>query len=188
MTYVLLLRGINVGGHNKLPMNDLKEMLRGMRFEQVNHYIQSGNVVFSSTPMTSDELEQAIEVRIQETFDLDVPAMVLTSGEFETAVERFPFSADQAEKSVLVFLSGEGSGEWADRAGPLAGEHEQYERIEDVAYLHCPDGLASSKAAETLLTRPKSGIKATMRNWRTVNKILELLSDTRPAAHTGQER
>ncbi len=175
--YVLLLRGINVGGRNRLPMNDLKELLREQGFERVNHYIQSGNLVFTTDESSTEKMEQEIESAITERFGLSVPAMVMSSAKFEDAVSGFPFLPEEEEKSVLAFLSGEGSGEWADRAEPLTGESERYRRIDDVAYLYCPNGLSKSKAAEALLTAPRKGMKVTTRNWRTVNRIIGLLSE-----------
>ncbi len=173
--YVLLLRGINVGGHNKLPMKELKTALVSLGFRHVNHYIQSGNLVFATEPTDTAALEEMIEANIVGAFSISVPAMVLSADEFERAVQRFPFSDEQAEASVLTFLSGDGSAEWADRARSRTDEGDEYERIESVAYMYCPNGLSRSKAAATLHEKPKQGIKATNRNWRTVNKIVEML-------------
>lgn len=175
--YVLLLRGINVGGNKKLLMNDLKEMIRELGFNHVNHYIQSGNLVFSTSVQSTQKLESTVEKGIDKRFGFDVPAIVLSAQGFETAVQRFPFSTDEAEKTVLVFLSGEDSGDWADRAEERVTGDEKYDRTGNVAYLYCANGIERSKAARAVLTKPRAGIKATMRNWRTVNKILDLLSE-----------
>lgn len=176
VSYVLLLRGINVGGNNKLPMKDLKEALLAIGLEDVSHYRQSGNLVFTTANQDTEELEQKIENEIRQRFGFSVPSMIMTAEQFETAVQNFPFAQDDAEKSVLVFLSGDGSGDWADRAKEKITADEKYERVGSVAYLHCPNGLSRSKAAEAVLTKPRPGVKATMRNWRTVNKILDLLN------------
>lgn len=175
--YVLLLRGINVGGNNKLPMNDLKESLQGLGFENVDHYIQSGNLVFTAGNRQTEELELVVEKSINDRFEFEIPAMVIAAEEFGQAVRQLPFELDEAEKSVLVYLSGDGSGEWADRAQEKITGGERYERRDNVAYMYCPNGIGRSKAAEAVLTKPRAGVKATMRNWRTVNKILGLLSE-----------
>lgn len=183
----MLLRGINVGGNNKLPMNDLKEALRGLGLEEVSHYIQSGNLVFSASTDNTEALESSIENKIVETFGFRVPAMVIPAMEFESATQSFPFTPAEAEKSVLVFLSGDGGSEWADRAIEKISGGEKYTRPGNVAYMFCPNGIGRSKAAEAVLTKPRSGVKATMRNWRTVNKILGMLSEIASVSETANK-
>ncbi len=176
--YVCLLRGINVGGHNKLRMKELEEAFRNLGFDNVSSYIRSGNLVFTAPgDETTESLELKIESEIRDRFGYEVPAITISSRDFDRAVKNLPFSAEEEEKSVLVFLSGDASSEWAERARPKIAQDERFDLQENVAYLYTPNGLSKSKAAESLLSRPRVGVKATMRNWRTVNKILEMLAD-----------
>lgn len=174
--YVSLLRGINVGGHNKIKMLELAEEFNKLGFTQVQWYIQSGNLVFRA-PDEADTgvLERKIEERIADRFGLKVPAMVIEADDFRRAVRDSPFADDETEKSALVFIDGEAAGQWAQTAAGLVAGGERCVVKSDVVYLLCPDGLGRSKVANALLANPPRGIKATMRNWRTVNRILEML-------------
>ena len=175
--YVSLLRGINVGGHNKVKMRELEEAYREIGFEQVRSYIQSGNLVFGANPEdVTPELEQKIEEQIKARFSLSVSVMVVEAESFKTAVAGSPFADHELEKSVLVFVDGEAATGWVKAATGMAVEGERCVVTGDnVVYLFCPHGLGRSKLANAFLASPPKGAKATMRNWRTVNKILEML-------------
>ncbi len=176
--FVCLLRGINVGGNNKIKMRELEAALGGQGFGDVRTYIQSGNIVFTSdAAISTDDLETQVETVIAENFGLTVPAMVITRERFQRAVQEFPFGDELAEKSVLVFVSGEGSDDWVARAKAKVGADDQLLMKNGVVYVYCPNGISKSKAAESLLATPKRGVKATMRNWRTTGKLTEMLNE-----------
>lgn len=176
--YVALLRGINVGGHNKVRMKELVAALEAAGLEEVNSYIQSGNLVFRAPGSSNaDDMTAKIETTLQDSFSVQAPAMVLEAKDYVRALDQFPFAEEQSDTSVFVFLSGEGSGDWAERARQHIQAPDRLEVINNTAYLTCPNGISKSKAAEVLLAKPTNGIKATMRNWRTVNKIAEMLSE-----------
>jgi uncharacterized protein (DUF1697 family) len=177
--YVSLLRGINVGGHNKIKMKVLSDAYRELGFEQVSSYIQSGNLVFiSTTDQTTAQLDQQIESHIQSRLDLNVPVTVITAETFKQIVADSPYSGDEEEeKSVFVFIGGEGAEAWAKVGAGLVIGSERSAVEDGVVYLSCPNGLGRSKAANALTARPPVGIKATMRNWRTVDKILEMIEE-----------
>lgn len=172
-----LLRGVNVGGHNKIKMVELADELKKLGFEQVQWYIQSGNIVFGA-PDGDDtaELERKIEEQIASRFGLNVPAMVIAGDDFRRAVADSPFADEELEKSVLVFLGDAAAGKWAQASFDLAVGDERCALRDNVAYMYCPDGLGRSKLANALLATPPRGVKATMRNWRTVNRIVEMLN------------
>lgn len=175
--YVSLLRGINVGGHNKIKMRELEEACRELGLDHVMSYIQSGNLVFIAPDGDSaDELERRIEKQIAARFGLNVPVMVLDAERFKRAVNDSPFAGGEPEKSVLVFLDGEGAGEWAQSAARLTVEGERCAVEGNVAYVLCPHGLGRNKVANALTANPPAGAKATMRYWRTVNKIVEMVT------------
>jgi uncharacterized protein (DUF1697 family) len=89
-------------------------------------------------------------------------------------VNESPFSGQQAEQTVVVFLSGNGSVAWATQAKQDLVGDEQLAVTVEAAYLYAPNGLGRSKAANALLSKPPAGIKATMRNRRTLDKLLEM--------------
>ncbi len=176
--FVALLRGINVGGHNKVRMKEFVSALESAGLLNVRYYIQSGNIVFSTVSDESDtDLTVLIEGVLKDSFEVIVPVLVIGEDPYRQALERFPFSESEAEKTVFVFLDGESSAEWAERARPHLESLERFQSADGVVYLHCPNGISMSKAAEYLLAKPPAGIKATMRNWRTVNKIADMLSE-----------
>ena len=176
--FVALLRGINVGGHNKVRMKEFVSALEHAGLLNVSYYIQSGNIVFSTAgDMSNTDLTALIEEVLKDSFDVVAPVLVIGENEYRQALERFPFPKSETEKSVFVFLDGEGSAEWAERARVHLGKLEQFQLGDEVVYLYCPNGMSKSKTAENLLAKPPAGINATVRNWRTVNRIADMLSE-----------
>ena len=89
--HIALLRGINVGGHRKIKMDDLKQMFRSMGFKNVATYIQSGNVVFDAPQGQPDELSRSIQQQIEETFGHDVPVIIRSPADLKAIMKTFPF-------------------------------------------------------------------------------------------------
>jgi uncharacterized protein (DUF1697 family) len=94
-TYIALLRGINVSGHKKIKMADLKDMLLKKGFQDVVTYIQSGNVVFKSEETVHEELEDKIKKGIADTFGFDVPVLVKTKREIEAILRESPYTKEE---------------------------------------------------------------------------------------------
>ena len=170
--YVILLRGINVGGRNSLPMKELRDILEQHGCESVQTYIQSGNVVVSSTaPPDSAVIATAIESR----FGFAPRVLVIPGDCFAKIAEANPYKDEEVEgKSVHIsYLDGEAS---ADIAGLEACKSvsEEFVLTTDAFYLFAPEGIGRSRLAsraEKLL-----GVEATSRNWNTVRKLLEMLA------------
>lgn len=175
--FISLLRGINVGGNNKLKMAELRESYVSLGFQNVQSYIQSGNLVFEAGKDADvRSVETVIEKQITAKFGFTVPVMAMTETELRHVLGVCTFNPEQMEKSVIVFLSGDDIRGWAESArNHLVGDEEMV-TSDGVAYLYCPNGLGRSKAANTLLSQPPKGIKATMRNLRTLNTLLEMTS------------
>ncbi len=99
--YVALLRGINVGGHKKLPMAELRELMEALDFTEVSTYIQSGNVAFSSTSeITSEVIMEAIKLK----YGWDVPVLLTTGSEIKKILKNCPFPQEAKEKSYFGLL------------------------------------------------------------------------------------
>ncbi len=175
-TYVALLRGINVGGRS-LPMKNLKAILADLGCDNVQTYIQSGNVVLESDA-DSAELAPQISNRINEAHGFEPRLMILTRAAFEEAAAHNPFpAADDFPKTVhLGFLESEPP--QPDLAGldAVRKDSERFALRERVYYLHTPDGFGRSKLAER--SERLLGVPMTMRNWRTVGKLLAMLDTT----------
>jgi uncharacterized protein (DUF1697 family) len=170
--YVLLLRGINVGGHNKLPMKDLREILAALRYESVKTYIQSGNVVLSARSAPD---ESAIIAAIDKRFGFSPRILVIPGEQFEAVAEANPYKDEDLDGKFLHvwYLAGPASPDM-DGIETRKGPNERFTLSEDAFYLRAPDGIARSKLAndvEKLL-----GVEGTGRNLNTVRKLMEMLA------------
>lgn len=175
--WISLLRGINVGGSNKLPMAELRELFAGAGCADVRTYIQSGNVVFRAKDVERGELAARLAVAIEEAKGFRPAIMLLTREELEAAVEANPFpKAVSNPKSLhLWFLSREPEDPDLDALDDLRTPTEHYELRGAVLYLWAPDGIGRSKLAGR--AERAVGVEATARNWRTVEKLRELASE-----------
>ena len=175
-TYIALLRGINVGGHNKLLMRDLTKLLEKLGLKNVKTYIQSGNVVFQSDRTDSAKLATEISEAIGESHGFTPQIFILDKEALQKAMTANPFSEGEAEpKSLhLFFLDAVPEDPDLSSLEELKAENERFELIDDVFYLHAPDGIGRSKLAE----RAGRGwnVSITARNWRTVTKIMEMVT------------
>jgi len=166
--YVILLRGINVGGKNTLPMKALCDLLDAEHYQNVKTYIQSGNVVLSAAQRPDDKLSHMIERR----FGFVPAVMSLSEAEFLNAVKRNPFTAEDG-KSLHFYFCNTAPRLDAERLQSLAAATERYELVGKVFYLHAPDGIGRSKLAAQV--EACLGVPTTARNLNTVNKLVQLL-------------
>lgn len=173
-TVIAWLRGINVGGHNKLPMRDLAALLAGMGLVNVQTYIQSGNVVFQTKRTNLPELAQEISAAIEESHGFTPQIMLLRLVDLQTAVAHNPFPEAQADHKTLHFYFLESAPAAPDLATLEAVQidTERFALIDTMFYLHAPDGIGRSKLAANV--EKALGVATTARNWRTVSKMLEM--------------
>jgi uncharacterized protein (DUF1697 family) len=179
MRYVALIRGINVGGNKKLSMADLRDSMSGLGHTDVATYIQSGNVVFTSSQDDPTELEREIEQRIAQDSGLDVSVMVRSHEELATMIDANPFQDAAARPTELhvSFLSALPDEERLREIDPRQFEPDEYRFGDRVMYLRCPNGLGRSKLAAYPWER-RLGLRATSRNWNTVSKLRSMLEST----------
>lgn len=177
-TWIALLRGINVGGANRLPMAELRDELSGLGFEDPATYIASGNVVFGADGDPDADHAEALARRIATTIEARhgfLPrVLVLSAAEFREAMEANPFPEAQSEPGTLhlYFLAERPADVDASAFDAVASPTERWKLGDHVLYLHAPDGVGRSKLAarvESLL-----GVPATARNWRTVTRVWEM--------------
>lgn len=173
--WVALLRGINVGGNNLLPMKALKAELEALGAEQVKTYIQSGNVVFQHTEAQADVLAEKIAAAIQVTWGFTPRVLLLSQQPFLHALANNPFAEAESEPSTLHlwFLAEQAQNPDLERLNQLQKNSEAWHLTDNVFYLHAPEGIGRSKLAE--LIERCLGVPATARNWRTATKIRDLL-------------
>ncbi|TQK51195.1 uncharacterized protein (DUF1697 family) [Streptomyces sp. SLBN-118] len=178
--YAALLRGINVGGHRKVPMPELRELLTELGHGDVATYLQSGNAVFNSASDDEKALTTALERAIHRRFGFAVDCVVRSGPYLRAVADDCPFPADRLEARQLHVTY------FSEPVGPerLASIHaeaylpEEFRLGDRVLYLYAPNGLGRSKLAEAL-GRPSlfKDIVATTRNWNTVVKLVELTRD-----------
>ncbi len=169
--YAALLRGINVGGKNKMPMKDLALVFESVGCSDVRTYIQSGNVVFTSGRFES-ELRIELETAIRHRFGFAVPVVLRTRDELQGVLPANPFPE---EESHVMFLAELPSPERIATLDPNRSPGDAYTVIFREIYLHVPKGVADTKLTNAYFDS-KLATVSTARNCRTVAKILELMA------------
>jgi uncharacterized protein (DUF1697 family) len=176
-TWIALLRGINVLGRRKLPMGQLVAELEKLGLSDIRTYIQSGNVVFRSRRRKASALAAQITKAIGSSHGFEPQVMVLSVEELAEAVAGNPFpTADEEPTTVhLFFMAAPPTHADLEAIDALRAGREEYVLYGNVFYLRTPDGFGRSKLAqkaERLL-----GVPTTARNWRSVNRILEMAEE-----------
>ncbi len=174
--HVALLRGINVGGGNKIAMTELRALADELGWERAETYIQSGNLVFEAADERT-ELEMALEAGIRRRFGLDIPAIVRAADEWPAlvAADPFPEAAEAEPNRLMLLLSKRPPG--PEAAAALQERARDGERVAVAAgalWIHYAGGAGTSKLTPALIDR-LVGSPATARNWRTVLKLQEML-------------
>ena len=191
-THVALLRGINVGGRNKVPMAELREVVASLGHTGVSTYIQSGNVLFSTGETDAGQLSAALEAAITERFGLWASVVVLSRDELAQILAGSPYQDEPNPRLVhVVFLNAEPPPDVLDRiataqeAAAAKGSRDTVQAASQALYLHTPDGFGTSELAQVLLSRilsppakqKKQALAATARNWATATKLLSLCEE-----------
>lgn len=171
--YIALLRGINVGGHNKLPMQALRDILASLECENVRTYIQSGNAVFRSTA-NPDTLAADIQSAIEQQCGFAPPVLILTAERLTAIAAANPFPEAEGTPTHLHVLFFREAPENPDleTLRQIKADTEAFDLGADAFYLHAPEGIARSRLA--VRAEKALGVDATGRNWRTVLKVLDL--------------
>jgi uncharacterized protein (DUF1697 family) len=164
---IALLRGINVGGHKKVEMAKLRALMEELGYRDVRTYVQSGNVVFSGRRRSPQHLESALA----DAFGFEVPVVLRTRDELAAIIRAHPLRklANDPAKLVVVFCDAKA----AVSLDPDAFAPETFVVRGREIFLWLPDGLGPSPLAKELAAKPR-GRTSTARNWRTVEKLLEL--------------
>jgi uncharacterized protein (DUF1697 family) len=169
--HVALLRGVNVGGKNKVPMAELRLVFESLGYADVSTYIQSGNVVFSADGAVSAE---RIETAVAKRFGIEPAVVLRTARELRRIVEGCPFGGAHPSKLHVGLMARRPE---ADVVKGLDGEPFRPDEFvvagRDV-YLHLPNGMGRAKLPAYLERQVQ--VPVTIRNWRTVTKLVELTS------------
>lgn len=173
--HVALLRGINVGGRNRLPMADLRRIFRDVGCEEVETYIQSGNVVFAAGPELAGRVPGLVGAAIAEEFGYDIPLVTRIRAELEAVADDNPFLEEGADLKTLhvAFLGDEPGADAVEALDPDRSPPDEFRVRGREIYLCCPNGMARTKLT-TQYFDSRLDTTSTMRNWRTVLKLVEL--------------
>jgi uncharacterized protein (DUF1697 family) len=176
MKYAAFLRGINVGGKNKIKMETLREMCAALGYQNVTTYINSGNVIFEIAEEADDKtLAAEIERAIRADFALDIKVMTRSIDEIKTIIENNPFAGQfENDKDLHVFFLDEPlSAEKREILVSTNNENEQYAVSNREIFCLLRVSVLDSLMGKDYIAK-KLKVSATARNWRTVNKVLEL--------------
>lgn len=179
-TYVGLLRGINVGGHNKVAMSALRDFMSGLGCEAPRSLLQSGNLVFGSRASTSAALERLLEVEAARRLDLHADFLLRTAAQWKTMIDRnpFPAQAKQDPSHLLVFLLKRSPEPERFQALQRAITGPEIVRIVGrEAYVVYPVDIGHSRLTSTLIENTL-GVRGTGRNWNTALKLDALANAT----------
>ena len=173
--YVALLRGINVGGRNRLPMADLRDIFTAAGCAEVRTYIQSGNAVFEATHDLAEALPEIVTVAIRGKFGYETAVVVRSGEEMRRVATSNPFDTSGDPRLLHVaFLADTPIAEAVSSLDPDRSPPDEFVvRGRDV-YLRYPNGVARSKLTNEYLASRLQTV-STMRNWRTVLKLLEMV-------------
>lgn len=176
-TWIALFRGINVGGNNIIKMADLKAWCTGLGHQNVQTYIQSGNLVFRSDKC-GDDLTQELKATIAAKAGFEPNIMLFPAERIAHAMKENPFFEGEEDPKSLHLYFLERAPETPDLAAMQRlkrPDSEHFRLMGDVYYLHAPDGIGRSKLAEKV--EKLLGVSATARNWRTVSKLAAMATD-----------
>ncbi|OEK01345.1 hypothetical protein BFP97_07375 [Roseivirga sp. 4D4] len=170
-TWIALLRGINVGGKHIVPMKELTKLMEDNGFSNVKTYIQSGNVVFDSETKPTDEISELVEGH----FGFRPWVLVISAIELQAASDNNPFPTDIGKAVHFFFCDQTPQNVGYELLESFKSPTEEYKLVDNVFYLHAPDGIGRSKLAERI-GRAFKGVTMTGRNLNTINKLIAMVT------------
>jgi uncharacterized protein (DUF1697 family) len=176
---ISMLRGVNVGGHNKIKMDDLRALCESLKFEDPRTYVQSGNVIFRTKEKSSPALAKKIQDAIERKFGFRPAVIVRTTDELRRAIAATPFAATrnlEPGKILVTFLGDEpGPGVNATLRG-LKDYPEEIHLKGRELYIYFPDGAGKSKLPWSKVEKLVQ-TTGTARNWNSVTKMLAMAEE-----------
>jgi len=176
MVHIALLRGINVGGRNRVAMSDLRSLFIRLGFREAQSLLQSGNIVFESAGKTVAELKSHFEAETEKRLKVRADYLVRTAAEWKEIVARNPFPGEARDdpSHLLVTFLKQAPTRKSVEALQAAIRGRERVRVQDrQAYITYPNGIGRSRLTITLI-ESKLGGRGTGRNWNTVQKLLAL--------------
>lgn len=174
--YLALLRGVNVGGKNKLPMKDLAEMFLASGCTDVKTFIQSGNVVFNAPAKVAKQISKTVPEQIEKRFGHRPPFVIRTAEQLAEGAANNPFLRGGGDETLayLMFLADTPDAARVKGLDPARSSPDAYVVSGADIYLHLPVGIADTKLTNAYFDS-KLATVSTCRNWRTVKALLEMM-------------
>jgi len=175
MKYIAFLRGINVSGHHKVPMAELRKELVKLGFTNVITLLNSGNVIFESNPKNEESMEQSIADHLEKVFGFQIPALIRNADDISELINRNPFKNVEVTKNIRLYISFLKEKTSAEISIPFSTKDGSFQILEirdrtivSVVYL---TNTKTTKAMEIL--EKFFGKNITTRNWNTINRIVD---------------
>ena len=178
-TYLALLRGINVSGHNMIKMDALKKMLENMGFQNVETYIQSGNVFVDSEEENAASVGFKIKQEISKEFGYDVPVVMVSKGDLELCFKNNPFLKQKdvdTKKLYVAFISKELSSSAINELKISQFKPDEAVIDGNRIFIKYDIGAGKTRLDQKYIEK-KLNVTATIRNWNTVTKLLEMYEE-----------
>ena len=175
-TYIVLLKGINVGGHKKVPMAELREALVKIGYEHVRTYIQSGNIILQSIENDHGKIEETINLAILNQFGFNVSVLVLRRTQLHKIFMDCPFDEEKKKASYFMMLHDIPDEKMVKSVSEKEYENEEYHIINDCMYYYHEKGLGKAKFNMNFFERNLKTF-ATARNYNTMVKLLSLSAE-----------
>ncbi|KQO22543.1 hypothetical protein ASF10_09225 [Flavobacterium sp. Leaf82] len=175
--YIAFLRGINISGHKIIKMESLRTILAELPIENISTYIQSGNIIFTSNLTNISDLENQIANCIEKHFGYQVSVLVLTLEELQKCVEKNPdpdHNLSDPTQPYVTFLSKKPTTSDLDNFQKIDFQNDKHITINKVLYIIYANPGGNSKLSNTIIEN-KLNVKATTRNWKTINKLIDLM-------------
>ena len=174
--YIALLRGINVGGHKKIKMADLRIHLTGHGLTDVKTYIQSGNIILSSTETNTDLITKKLEHIIEAEYGFQVPIHIITHNYLNSVLDQNPFKHDDTKEQKLMnfaFMYNEPIAENIAKLKSYTYPNEEIFLANQMVYCYYGSGAAKAKFTGNFMEN-KLKVTLSSRNYNTVVKLIEM--------------
>ncbi|XOV93376.1 MAG: DUF1697 domain-containing protein [Bacteroidota bacterium] len=173
--YIAMLRGINVSGQKLIKMADLRTSMADLGLQNVSTYVQSGNVLFETEEKDQVKIAKDIESKIKKDFTFDVPCIVRTSLHFKEVIDNNEFvqRGEDEKRCYVTFLETKPDQGLVKTIDQDQYKPEEFKVKEDIIYFYSPNGYGNAKMNNNFFEQ-KLKVKATTRNWNSVNKLYEL--------------
>ncbi len=177
---VAFLRGVNMAGHNKIRMTDLKALFIELGFNDTTTYIQSGNVIFSRPDnLSMDKIILLINKEIARRFGYHVDVIMRTREDLEKTVSLNPFASEKnfdPSKMAVLFLDKAPAEDQVARVSGINYQPDRFYISGREIYLYCPNGFGKTRLS-TDFFKNKMKLTGTGRGWRSVNEILRIIEE-----------